>query len=132
MDTIQTKAWMEAFYQALKARDARATVSLFSEDSTYEIVDPFEEWTDYGLILRGRSEYYDWLEGYFAGFERWRVFEYEILSSKPGQEIGHLRVYWNNSSSNEQLGCDMIHLATLDSSNLCTSLRDWSRVRSRD
>lgn len=131
MDESQSKSWVEGYIQALEAKNAKAVVALFSENGTYEIVDPFKEWTDYGLILRGRSEYCEWLEGFFESFKQWRFFEHEILSATTGQAIIHIRAYWDNVSSNEQLGCDMVHLVTLDSNNLCTYLRDWSRVRSK-
>lgn len=132
MDSTPMKSWMEAYFQAVKSKDAQTLAAFFSEDATYEIVDPFEEWVDYGSYVMGRREIHQWFENFFQGAEEWHLLKSEVLSATPDLGIGHLRLNWVNTSSKEQMACDFIILVTLDSNNLCTSIRDWSRVRAKD
>ena len=132
MVTTPMKSWMDAYFRALENKDAETMATLFSEDATYEIIDPFDKWIDYGLYLDGRSKIHKWFENFFNGTEKWRVLKSDVLSTTPDLGIGNCRLNWVNISSKEHMACDFILLVTLDSDHLCTSFRDWARVRAKD
>ncbi len=124
-------AWFQDYFLAVEARDVETCIALFSEDATYEMVDPFEEWTSYGQFMRGRSEIKAGFEGFLRSMRGWDLFEHEVLSATADLGIAHVRQHWVNSDSGEEIRCDNIILVKLNSDNLCTSIRDWSRVRAR-
>lgn len=127
----QMKTWFESYFQAIESQDADAFAAHFSENATYEIVDPFQEWLDYGVYLEGRAAIHEFFDGLVKNSRNFRMLGSEVLSTSPKMGIAHLKLSWLNKSTNEDYACDYIILVRLDSHNLCTSIRDWSRVRSR-
>ena len=63
MGTNQINDWFASFFQAIENQDVDANAAQFSEQATYEVVDPFQEWVNYGVYLKGRSKIFDFFEG---------------------------------------------------------------------
>ena len=119
--------WVEQLEKAARDVDGDAYAELFSEDSTYLSVDPF----DRNEPIRGRSAIRQHVTTVMGRLGELRPGSAEVLCSGPERNLGHCRVTWRNSD-NKLVGCDFVFEVILDSNNLAKTYREWNVIRSEE
>ena len=110
-------SWLHDYGRAWETRDAHAAAALFGEDSAYNET-PFVE------PMRGRAEIMAYWLHVVDSQEQIR-FGYEIMSVAQEKGIAHWWVSFTRVRERTKVYLDGIFIITLNSTRLCTTLREW-------
>ncbi len=120
------KSWFDGGSQSISAGDVDTYVSFWADGCTYLAVDPFDE----SETVHGLTGIRQLAEAWSTNASDFRLLKSEILSAGPERGIGNARVTWTDKGG-KTWACDFIFQVTLDSSDRCTSYKEWNVVRSK-
>ena len=117
MDHLAFQTWLEAYGHAWESRDPRAAADLYTEDGTYQV-------TPFVRPMCGRQAIFDYWS-HVASTEKNIKFGYEILAVTPDQGIARWWASFVLDPPGLRTKLDGIFLVSLDTNNLCRTLREW-------
>jgi hypothetical protein len=113
----QFAEWLDAYGQASRENDARASAELFAQDAKY-YETPFAE------PMIGRDAIYQyWLKG--AQTLKDKESSYQILSVKDNFGIARWQSQFTVIDSGKRFALDCLFLVEFDENGHCSVFREW-------